>query len=196
MAESPSEEDIERVANKYVDPGSAEASEQEDDLADAGLTQSAIEAFSGEVATADDVAEEATSSRKSEQQILTRDDVKSAAEGVEQPAPGGSTDGLVESAAEELAAPSEGSLQRARAQAAQQVDDEGVLRSDPDLDPLADGDQGREITDVSGGVGSGRGDLGDPSNLQQSVQRTGSGTGQLVYENASGDKFPVAEVDL
>jgi len=196
MAESPSEEDIERVADKYVDPSSSNASEQEDDLADAGLTQSAIEAFSGEFATADDVAEEATSSRKSEQQILTRDDVEDAAEGVEKPAPGGSSDRLVESAAEDLAAPSEGSLQRARAQAAQQVDDEGVLRSDPDLDPLADGDQGREITDVSGGVGSGRGDLGDPSNLQQSVQRTGSGKGQLVYENASGDKFPVAEVDL
>lgn len=191
MGESPSEADIERVAEEYVDPSSADADEQEGDLKDAGFTQSAIDAFKDGFATVEDVTEAAEAER-GKRGITTREDVERGLDGVDKARPGGSDEALVDEAAEQMAAPTTDELRRARGQAAQQVTDDGVLRSDPDLDPLAEGGEGREIVDTSeGGL-----KLGKEGGVETGVRRTGPGKGEYYAEDSAGNQYPLAEVDL
>lgn len=191
MAESPDEDDIERVADRYVDPASGDVEEQAADLDEAGFTQSAIDAFAGEFATVEDVTDAAIE-RTGDRDITTREDVERGLSDVDKPRPGGDDRGLVDVAAQELAAPSESELTRARGTAAQQVSPDGVLRSNPDLDPLAEGGEGRDVVDLQGeGVS-----LGKEGGVRTGVRRTGPGKGEYYAEDGEGNRYPLAEVEL
>lgn len=182
---SPDEEDIRRSDRDYIAPDSTTESEYRQDLRDAGFPDDSIDAFVDRMVSESDISLD-------DGGLTTREDIESAVSDIGSDSPTGRVDQVVDSVAKQEAAPSESNLRKARAQVAQNVDEEGVVRSDPSLDPLA-GDEGREIgavsevTENTGGRGGG---------LTETVEKTGRSTGTLYYEDSSGSRYPVAEVDI
>jgi len=191
---TPTPDDVERVINNYVDPSSTSSSEAESDLEEAGFTDAGIDAFSDDILGSEEVSE-AVESRDSPG-VTTREQIESLAE---DSAPEGTPSDRIERVAQDTAreagAPSESALDSARAQAAQNVEG-SKLRSNPDLDPLSDGDQGREILDLSEASLGGGKRLGDGNDLSEGVERTGRNSGTFYLEDSSGERYPVSEVDL
>lgn len=190
MGSSPDEDDVERVDREYVDPDSTTRDEIRADLEDAGIEGDAATAFETRMLTASAVAQAA---EDAESGVVTREDVESAVSRSSVPHALSRENALVDAASQEIGAPTESSLAQARASVAQRVDDEGVVRTDPSLDPLGGGD-GREIGTVSevsentGGRGGG---------LREVVEPSGRGKGTFYYEDTeSGARYPVAEVEI
>lgn len=190
MGSSPDESDVERVDRDYVDPDSTDRSEIRDDLEDAGIEGDAATAFENRMLDTDAVVDAVESS---ESGIVTRDDVESAVDSSSVPHAEGREGALVDDASQEIGAPTESSLANARGSVAQRVGDDGVVRTNPDLDPLG-GSDGRAIGEVSevtqntGGRGGG---------LREGVEPRGEGRGVYYYEDtSSGERYPVAEVNI
>ena len=192
MGDSPTEEDVERVDSDYVNPSSTSRDEIRADLEAEGIDGGAADTFEDRLVNADDVVDAVEQSR-GEREVTTREDVGSTVDSLDRPRNQERDPSLVDDASQEIGAPTESALGQARAQAAQNVDEDGVVRSDPSLDPLASGDEGREIGEVSeiteatGGRGGG---------MREGVEPTGSGRGTYYFEDGSGNRYPVAEVDL
>lgn len=185
------DDDVERVDSDYVDPNSVTRDDIRADLEDAGIEGNEADMFEDQIYNEGDAVDE-TRSRHGDG-IITREDVETTVSGTSRPHAEDRDDALTDAAAQEIGAPTEDSLAQARASVAQRVDEDGVVRTDPSLDPLG-GEDGREIGTVSevtrntGGRGGG---------LRETVEPTGRGTGTYYYENTeTGERFPVAEVDL
>lgn len=188
-------DDAARIERDYVSPDSATQAEVQSDLEAAGFEGKPLGQFSGDIVTSDEVVDEVSESRG----ITTRETVEDVADSVvsDKGYNSSRSDVVADEAAKDLVAPSSSEVDQARQQAVQNADlDEGVLRSNPDLDPAASGGEGREIIDIEeAGVGSGQGSLGQDSPLRETVERTGEDTATFSYE-VGGQRYPVAEVDL
>lgn len=186
---SPTDDDVARVDRDYVDPDSTSRDEIREDLEDAGIDGGSADAFEDRIVDVDDVAERVDD----EGRVATRDEVDRAARSIDEPHNAVREPALADDAAEQIGAPTESELTRARASAARQVDEDGTIRSNPDLDPLG-GDEGREIGPVSdvtrntGGRGGG---------YDEGVEPTGEGKGVYYIEDSeSGNRYPLAEVEI
>lgn len=191
MGSSPDESDVERVDSDYVDPDSTDRSEIRADLEDAGIEGDAATAFESRMLDTDAVVEAVEGS--GDGRIVTREDVENAVESSSVPHAKGREGALTDAASQEIGAPTESSLANARGSVAKRVGDDGVVRTNPDLDPLG-GSDGREIGTVSevtkntGGRGGG---------LREGVEPRGDGRGVYYYEDtSSGERYPVAEVTI
>ena len=189
MGSSPDDEDVERVDTDYVDPLSTSRDEIEADLKAEGIEGNANKAFADRILEADDVVGAVDTGRD---RIVTREDVENTVGRITDPHAEGREPALVDAASKELGAPSRSELNRARGAVARQVDEDGIVRSNPALDPLG-GENGREIGTVAevtrntGGRGGG---------LREGVEATGDGRGTFYYEDSGGNRYPMAEVDL
>lgn len=189
VGSSPDAEDVERVEREHVDPDSADLEDVERDLKDADIEGNSLRAFADRMTTSEDVAE-AGQERAGKRDIVTREDVERGLDDVDKTRSGTRDSALVDEAARDLAAPSESSLQQARGRALQNLEG-NTLRSDPDLDPLAQGGEGREVAELDG-----TGSLGKEGGLRTGIERTGDSTGTYYAEDAGGNRYPLAEVDL
>lgn len=189
------EDDAARIVREYVSAESTTDAEVAADLEAEGFEGAAIDQFTGDIPTVEEVVEDVPETRG----ITTREDVEETLTGVESDkgvdmGPG-RADAMTDEAARQTAAPTESEVDSARRQAIQQVDEDGTLRSNPDLDP-AGGSEGQEIINIQeSGLGSGQGSLGQDSDLRETVERTGPDSGTFYYETSEG-RFPVAEVEL
>jgi hypothetical protein len=193
MAETPDDDAVERVINNYVDPSSTGEKELEADLDAEGFSQAAIQAFTDRTVSLEEAVEEVERVREGSVGVTTREQVEETVESMDSGAPGSFERAVAEDAAKDLGAPSEASVSNARRQAAQFVDEEGNVRSNPDLDPAAQGGEGRVIMDAedfSVGQGTGSYEGGD---LQEGVTRDGT---FYLERRSTGERFPVSEVDL
>jgi len=196
MAETPDDDDVKRVINNYVDPDSTQEGELEDDLDDAGFTQSAIDAFADNAITVEEAAETVEKERGASPGLTTREQVEDSVSGIDKPGSDSRQAAISREISRDLGAPTEAEADRARSQAAQFVDEDGMLRSNADLDPLADGGEGREIIDLNeASLGAGD-NLGGGNDLQEGVERSGSDSGTFYLEDSGGNRYPIAEVDL
>jgi len=195
MGDSPDVDAMKRAVRhiQEQDPNAVTRREQARALQDAGFNEQSIAAFLNRMPDLDSVVEDVP-----DDPIITREQVDEIAGNQQLEGRDGTTDvpsdaqdALTDAAAQEVGAPSESDLRAARAQAAQNLDGD-VVRSDPDLDPLA-GDEGREIgtvsdvTSATGGRGGG---------MTETVEKTGESTATLYYEDSGGERYPVAEVDI
>lgn len=181
-------EDLERVAKKYVDPSSTTRQQQLSDLQAAGFSGNSLQAFADGIGSVEDVAEATDTSGRD---ILKRDDIERAAQDMPETGGGSRADQIVDDVARELGAPSEAALQDARADALQNLDG-NTLRSNPDLDPLAEGDEGREIGDLDE-----VGQFGQEGGLEADIDRSAAAPDKAIYYvEVDGSRYPMAEVDL
>ena len=195
MGDSPDVDDMRRAVRHIMDqdPNAATRREQERALQDAGYNEQSIDAFLDRMPNLDSVVEDVP-----DDPIITREQVDEIAgnqqlEGRDGTAdvPSEAQDALTDAAAQEVGAPSESDIKAARRQAARQVDG-SVLKSNPDLDPMGE----REIADLSeSGIGGGD-NLGTSEDLTEVVEKTGRDTATFYYEDSSGERYPMAEVDI
>jgi len=186
MGDSPDDAAVKRVEGE-LDPDATTRDDLQQSLAEYGIEGNSADAFADRMVTVEDVADAVdTSVGSGERDIATREDVQQALGDVNKPSSGARDDALVDETAREIGAPSESDLQAARGQALSRLDGD-TLRSDPDLDPAASGGEGREI-DVSGG-------LGKEGGVRTGVETRGD-RGVYYAEDASGNRYPMAEVDL
>lgn len=190
------QDDVERVERDYVDPQSVTRQQVRQDLEEAGIEGNAADMFESNILTVDAAMGEVPEAGPGE--IRTRQDVERSVMAMDGPGEhGGDPDparaqAIARDAAVELGAPDEAELTRARREAVSNLDG-SVLRSNPDLDPLAEGGQGREIVDIQDAGGK----LGgDESPVRETVERTGRDTATFYYVGDDGTRYPMAEVDL
>lgn len=187
-------EDAERIEPTYVDPDSETLDEVRSDLEDAGFGDDSAEKFAEELVVSEDVIEEINPDDRVG--VTTREDVDQTVNELDNyDMDNRRKDSVTEGTAREIGAPTENQVTQARGEAAQRVDpDDGTIRTDPSLDPLAEG-EGREIGDITDFTAAG-GQIDREAGLQERVEKRGD-TGVFVLEDRStGERYPVSEVDL
>lgn len=192
-------------ADGYADPTSTTQREMVRDLVDEGYPESSAEAFSQLLLSEEDVDVPERTGRR----LTTREDVERSVQ--ELPEAANVSDARRQTVAREAArsagAPPQSALENARREVIRSAEVEArgtpvsdggegleqrlVLQSNPDVDPLGQ----REILEVEGGRSPDE-LIGPGGELQERVEPVGRDRGTYVLEDSSGNRFPIAEVDL
>lgn len=198
MSEAEYADDIARVERDYTDPQSTSREDVRADLEDSDFANETIPMFEDGILTEDEIEVP----DRTGTDPTTREDVSELVDAAKRDDQSGfRSDAVTDAVATKEAAPSKADLDQARvAIASENLTDEtpeglstptSVLRSDPDLDPLSEGGEGREL----GRMGT-RGDGTSISDFEQVVEPNPDGeSGTLIFER-NGERYPMKEVDL
>lgn len=188
MGSSPDDEDVERVTSRHVPDDAETDAEVRRALREAGIENpNSLNAFADRILSLDAALDATPEQRPGH--VVTRSEVDAAVGEVDSPVPESRRRAVADAAAREIGAPTDAALDQARRTAIQQLDG-STLRSNPDLDPLAQGGEGREIVDIQSADG------GVQENVTEVVEKSGERTATFYYEGSDGTRYPMAEVDL